>query len=490
MKKISTILVLILISAGIFVLGFNSDKNYEINTHYEVYLNAKKMGVLNSADELNKYIDSQNQIIKDKFNVSNVYGPTGIKIVKVNTYSNKVDNVKDVYDAIKKESDFTIDGYEFTIKYNNLDNTETTTKKVYTTKKDFFTEAVKDVIKSYVGSDKYDAYVNNLQSPVTVNGNYTNNIYLSDDITVQETHIPVSNTIYINTDSIAQYLLYGNNPSNLEYTVKDGENVDELAYNNKVSINDFLLANPNIPNENTLLYAGQKVNISAPNPQIHVVVEEYIVKDQDEKFSVDQIYDSTMTTGSHVTTQQGVNGTIRVYENVKTVNGVINYVDNIKKEEIKPAVNEIVKIGTRYVPSVGTGNWGWPTDPGYTLSSRYEYRINPITGKPELHDGIDICGGGYGANIYAADNGIVAEVNYNYMNGNYVVINHQNGYYTYYGHMIRLSSFLTVGQTVEKGQLIGHVGSTGFATGPHLHFGMFVGYPYRGGHSFNPLSVY
>lgn len=490
MKKVTTIIILLLISTGIFVLGFNSDKTYEPYTHYEVYLDAKKIGTVASQTELESYINNEGNEIKNKLKVDKVYAPEGLEIVKVTTYNSKVDDVKTIYDTIAKNSNFTVDGYQFTIKYTNLDSSETSTKKVYTTNKDYFTKAVTDVIESYAGTDKYSAYINGKQVAVTTTGSYTNNIYLADDITVKEGHIDVSNTIYTDADSIAQYLLYGNNPSNIEYTVKDGENIDEIAYNNKVSVNDFLLANPKLPNANVLLYAGQQVNIGVPDPQIHVVVEEYVVQDQEEKFDIDEVYDSSMITGSRIMTQEGSNGTIRVYENVKTVNGIINYVDTIKKEEITPAVNAIVKIGTRYVANIGTGYWGWPTDPGWTISSYYSYRISPITGKAELHDGIDIYSGGYGSNIYAADNGIVMEVNYNYINGNYVIINHQNGYYTYYGHMIRLSDFLTVGQTVERGQVIGHIGSTGYATGPHLHFGMFVGYPYRGGYSINPLSQY
>jgi len=483
LKKIGIIVILLLISTGIFILGFNGDKNYEPNVHYEVYLDAKKIGTIASKDELEKYINDKGNEIKTKLKVSAVYAPEGLEIVKVNTYSSQVDDVKKVYDIIAENNNFTVDGYQFTIKFTDIDNTQTT-KKLYTTNKDYFTNAVTNVIKSYVGSDKYDAYMNNKQIMFTSTGSYTNNIYLSDDITVKAGHISVSNTIYTDTDSIAKYLLYGNNPSNVQYTVKDGETVEEVAYNNKTSVNDFLLANPNLHNANVLLYSGQQVNVSIPDPQIHVVIEEYVVKDQEEKYQTDEVYDSSLISGSRVVSQDGSNGLIRVYQNVKTVNGVINYIDGIKKEEITPVVNEVVRIGTRYVSNTGTGNWRWPTDPGWSITSPYGYRWG------ELHDGTDIYVGGYGANIYAADSGVVVAINYNGSMGNYVIINHQNGYYSMYEHMIRLSTFLTVGQTVERGQVIGHIGSTGYATGPHLHFSIYVGYPFRGGYSINPMSMY
>ena len=84
------------------------------------------------------------------------------------------------------------------------------------------------------------------------------------------------------------------------------------------------------------------------------------------------------------------------------------------------------------------------------------------------HNGEDI-GAPSGTPILAADSGTVVTNTYNAGGyGNYVVINHGNGYATLYGHMS--SSAVTLGQTVAKGQVIGYVGSTGLTTGPHLHF--------------------
>ena len=70
--------------------------------------------------------------------------------------------------------------------------------------------------------------------------------------------------------------------------------------------------------------------------------------------------------------------------------------------------------------------------------------------------------------VYAADNGVIEEVGYNGISGNYVVINHNNGYETYYGHM-NVPCDLPEGTVVAKGDVIGHIGMTGLATGPHVH---------------------
>ena len=145
--------------------------------------------------------------------------------------------------------------------------------------------------------------------------------------------------------------------------------------------------------------------------------------------------------------------------------------------------------GDRIIPSVGTGTWAWPTNQGYTISSPYGWRVDPINGSRSLHTGTDIAGTGVGSPVYAADNGVVIMSEYHGSNGNYIIVNHNNGYYTSYSHMSKRIS--QVGDTVGKGQIIGLVGATGRATGPHLHFeAWYGGAPYRGGTRLNPMDLY
>ncbi len=122
----------------------------------------------------------------------------------------------------------------------------------------------------------------------------------------------------------------------------------------------------------------------------------------------------------------------------------------------------------------GTGNFGAPLSiGGQYVSSGYYYRTNPITGASEHHGGLDIAAPGiYGASIYACDSGEVATATYHYSWGNYVLIDHGNGYATLYAHMSSIA--VSEGQSVSKGQVIGYVGSTGYATGPHLHIEVWI----------------
>ena len=129
-----------------------------------------------------------------------------------------------------------------------------------------------------------------------------------------------------------------------------------------------------------------------------------------------------------------------------------------------------------------TGTFQWPVPSSHTITSNYGYRIHPISGTKKLHAGIDIGAPG-GSNIIAADSGtvILSSFGYNGGYGNYVIISHGNGITTRYAHCSNL--FVSVGQTVTKGQPIAAVGSTGASTGNHCHFEVRIN-----GGSKNPLN--
>ena len=112
----------------------------------------------------------------------------------------------------------------------------------------------------------------------------------------------------------------------------------------------------------------------------------------------------------------------------------------------------------------------WPCNARY-ITSDFGYRDAPTAGATSYHRGIDI-GASYGDSAWAAAGGIVETTEYNSAMGNYVVIDHGNGIRTYYEHLDSFS--VNEGEYVSQGDKIGVVGSTGIATGPHLHFGVNV----------------
>ena len=113
----------------------------------------------------------------------------------------------------------------------------------------------------------------------------------------------------------------------------------------------------------------------------------------------------------------------------------------------------------------GSGTMMWPYRG--EITSPFGWRTHPIFGDARYHSGLDIAAD-YGDTVVAADDGVVAFAGWLGGYGNAVIIEHGNGISTLYGHNSQL--IVSEGQSVRKGQPISYIGSTGYSTGPHLHF--------------------
>lgn len=122
-----------------------------------------------------------------------------------------------------------------------------------------------------------------------------------------------------------------------------------------------------------------------------------------------------------------------------------------------------------------------PISAKFRWSSPYGYRIDPIANVKSFHTGTDMACP-TGTPILAAMSGKVTTTGLNRVYGNYVIIDHGNGYQTLYAHMSKIIA--TKGQWVSQGTRIGLVGSTGYSTGPHLHFTV-----YKNGKLVDPKTV-
>lgn len=149
-----------------------------------------------------------------------------------------------------------------------------------------------------------------------------------------------------------------------------------------------------------------------------------------------------------------------------------------KEEEARKAAEV---AGKQYkVTNLGDINFKWPCPSSGRITSAFGGRSSPTEGASSNHQGVDI-GAASGADIVAAASGTVVISTYSYSAGNYIMINHGGGVYTVYMHCSSLLA--SEGQQVVQGQTIAKVGSTGYSTGPHLHFGIRAGGSYV-----NPLQ--
>ena len=127
-----------------------------------------------------------------------------------------------------------------------------------------------------------------------------------------------------------------------------------------------------------------------------------------------------------------------------------------------------------------SSGWLYPLPYRVSITDAYGWRINPISGQRSFHHGTDFAAGS-GTAIYASRSGTVTDAGYDDVYGYSVTINHGDGYSSLYAHMTHF--VVSSGDYVTQGQVIGYVGSTGWSTGPHLHFSI-----YYNGSSVNPMN--
>lgn len=199
-------------------------------------------------------------------------------------------------------------------------------------------------------------------------------------------------------------------------------------------------------------------------------------------YDTDVTYDEDKDSTYEEVTQEGEAGAETVYVRLTYVDGVFtdSTVTAVKTTK-EPVSEQVIRGSKQGVLAQGagkaSGNFIWPLPHTHSISSYMEWRWG------RMHNGIDIAGGGdYGQPIIAADGGTVTwSGNDGGGYGNYVMIDHGNGYMTVYGHASSLA--VSTGEYVSQGQTIAYVGSTGNSTGPHLHFEIRLNGAYQ-----NPLD--
>lgn len=195
----------------------------------------------------------------------------------------------------------------------------------------------------------------------------------------------------------------------------------------------------------------------------------------DSKAALEQKKAEQQETYTQLLAEQGeMEGQIAKYESYKVELDAAEAKQRALYQDYKRAADEENKKLQEYLKELERqqyvgGELMWPVPRNFTyISSPYGPRT--LYGMYDFHRGIDIAGSGInGQPVYAANGGtVVTVVKLHYSYGNYIVINHGGGKSTLYAHLSSLN--VTQGQSVNKGDIIGKVGSTGNSTGPHLHF--------------------
>ena len=485
--KIITAILCVLILIFLILFGSENYKNETPKNVYQVYLNGQKMGLIADSNELLNLINEEQKDIKEKYDVKNVYPPVGFEVVKYTTYDDNIIEASKIYDKIKDQDDFTIEGYQITIDKKSEEEKDII---INVLDEQIFKDALKKVVIAFVDEDDFNNYINNSQSEIVDTGKIIEHMYFDERINIRKTYISANSKIYTDENELSQFLLFGEDTKQKTYEVKEGDTISSISEKHELNPQEFLVANPKFKDENSLLAIGEKVNIALINPQVTLVEELHVVEDVESVLKKETKYDNSKPSSYSQVTQQGVTGITRFTQKVRVVNGEQNQgVEVVSKETIREAVTEITtkgkKVSHSYISGsfVDTGgDWAWPTNSPYIITSNYGYRWG------SMHAALDISGTGHGSPIYAAKDGVVVTSASHYSLGKYVVIMHANNYYTLYAHLA--AHRVSEGQTVSRGQVIGLMGSTGNSTGTHLHFSVSAGMPYEGGSFFNPWTLY
>lgn len=460
--KIAAVLAL-LVSTVTFNLGFANETNKEeFAKIYHVYVANAYVGSV--ADEATvaqivkqKEIEASKQYKQMELDAGSDITVVPEQVFTVDT--NETQAVKDLQQAI------TVQAKAYSLQVGDT--------AVATLKAKEEVEAVIDGLKlQFVTQNQLQKIKNNTDSSLPVlkqNETRIVDIELSEEIVIEELLVDPAE---ITSVEQAVEVLQTGAAQQETYVVKAGDVLGSIAKAHGLTTAQLLELNPGLT-VNSVLQIGQQLNITVEKPFLSVkaVYEKKKVETIDFANIVEE--DPTMLKGEKVVKQEGTVGKKEVTYLIIEENGVRTERAQTAVNVLVEPENRIVVVGTKVIPSVGTGIFAWPAEGGY-ISSQMGHRWG------RYHYGIDIARPS-GYTIKASDNGVVKTAGRHSTYGNYIVIDHNNGYESLYAHLSKIG--VSVGQVIGQGAAIGVMGSTGRSTGTHLHFEI-----HKNGSEVNPLD--
>jgi murein DD-endopeptidase MepM/ murein hydrolase activator NlpD len=244
------------------------------------------------------------------------------------------------------------------------------------------------------------------------------------------------------------------------YKVSKGDTLSTIAEKHGLGLSKLREANPEIKGD--FIKIGQELKLVKLEPIVHVMVAKEVTVEEAIPYATKYTNSSELWAGQTQVKKAGENGLREVTYKVISENG-----KQVEKQELnavvlkEPSAKEVLRGTQQMVASRGGGDGqlAWPLRG--SITSRYGARGSGF------HTGIDISGS-KGTPVYSAGNGRVIFAGWSGSYGNLLIIDHGNGLTTKYAHLTAFK--VSLGQSVERGDLVGTVGSTGRSTGNHLHF--------------------
>ncbi|MGE7998310.1 peptidoglycan DD-metalloendopeptidase family protein [Lysinibacillus sp. NPDC093190] len=461
-KKVSIITVVM--TSLTFNVGFAKENHKEdLNKINHVYVGNKYIDAVSNEQAIEEIIASKGKEASQQYKELSIDASSSVKIIPDTAFGNQT---KDAKILEKLEQSLVVKSPSFILFVDN---------KPVVSLKD--TKAYEDTIRmlklQYVSQQELNSIYVNQQStnipPLQIGE--TRLLDISFKQKVSGTTQKVAPNAIIAPEEAVKYLMTGSLEQET-YKIQSGDVLGSVAQKHGLTTAELLALNPGITVD-TVLQIGQALNVTVAKPFVTLEVKQEKKVTEQIPFKKIVEEDPTMYKGEKVIKRQGVNGSKETSYLLTSENGTRISKVALEEEIIQQPVDEIEVVGTKVISSRGTGEFTWPTVGGY-ISSGMGQRWG------ELHRGIDIARPS-NYNILASDNGVVVAAGVSGSYGNRIVINHNNGYTTLYGHLSSIK--VEVGQVVEKGSVIGIMGSTGNSTGTHLHFEVK-----KNGSLENPLS--
>jgi len=265
------------------------------------------------------------------------------------------------------------------------------------------------------------------------------------------------------TEEAAIYKLTASNERHTTYVAQKGDSAEVVCQKFNMQLDKFYELNPNVGDN---FVQGNILKVVERESVLPIEYTRDLETITFIEYSTVEIETSSLNVGDREILVKGERGERRNNVEITYIDGIERSRTVVSSEVTKKPVVEQVGVGTYLAkPSssstklYGTGEFGWPVDGGYVSDPFLSDRN---------HKGLDIAAPA-GTDIYAAKEGVVVSAGWNPGGyGYFVMIEHQDGYETVYAHCSML--YVTSGQYVSRGQLIGAVGNTGNSYGNHLHF--------------------
>lgn len=278
----------------------------------------------------------------------------------------------------------------------------------------------------------------------------------AEDVKIQQ--VKVINKDIQKPEDVVNYIIKGTKEDK-KYIVEEGDTYWTIAEYFNMSLDDLISANPSANPD--MIQIGDELNLVVPKPFLNVQVKRKVIQEEKIPYETKYEYVSYLYNDEEVVKEDGKYGLSQVEAVVTDQNGIQIAKDVLSENVVEQPSAKVVITGTQDPPpSQGTGYFANPL-PGSYISSPFGSRSGGF------HMGQDMAKSA-GSSIKAADGGTVVFAGWQGSYGYMIEIDHGGGFSTRYAHCSAI--YVKCGEKVYQGKVIGAVGQTGVATGPHLHF--------------------